>query len=109
MIETYNEGGLGMDEIDIAVLDMSPWEFKIECHDADKHKGDGELMHRGPTDATHLIVATCASCGHKGEEMYVCLNFIEEAYSERILNWKCPMPCKSMNRYSTTLTIIGCI
>lgn len=98
-----------MDEIDIAVLDMSGFEFKIECHDAYKHKGDGVLMHKGPTDATHLIYATCGYCETKTEETNVCLNFIEEAYSdERILKWRC-VQCRCENRYPATLTIVGCL
>lgn len=98
-----------MDEIDIAVLDMSAFEFKIECVDAYKHKGDGVLMHRGPTDATHVVFATCGYCKTKTEETNVCLSFIEQAYSdERILFWRCAN-CRSQNRYPPTLTIVGCL
>ena len=97
-----------MDEIDIAVLDMSAFEFKVECHDAYKHKGEGVIMHRGPADATHIIFATCGYCETKTEETNVCLNYIEEAYSEKVLNWRC-LHCRSLNRFPATLTIVGCI
>jgi hypothetical protein len=99
-----------LDEIDIAVLDMSAFEFKIECDNAYKHKGNGVLMHTGPSEATHIIYATCGYCGAKSEERNVCLSFIEQAYSsERILYWRCADPCRAQNRYATTLTIVGCI
>jgi hypothetical protein len=98
-----------MDEFDIAVLDMSAFEFKIECQDAYKHKGDGVRMHKGSAEATHVLYATCGYCGTKTEETNVCLNFVEEAYDDSLmLKWRC-VPCRSENTYLTTLTIVGCI
>lgn len=108
MIETYNEGGLGMDEFDIAVLDMSAFEFKLECHEAYKHEGAGYPMHRGPSDATHIIASTCGTCKTETEEQYVCLNFIEEAYGDKILKWRCGS-CLNLNRYPASIKIIGVI
>jgi hypothetical protein len=95
-----------MDEIDIAVLDMRAFEFKIECHDAYKHKGDGVLMHHGPADATHYVQATCGYCSATTEETAVCLSFIEAAYSTQNLKWRCVM-CRSENRYSATIKAVG--
>lgn len=94
-----------MDEIDMAVLDMSAFEFSVECHDAYKHKGDGVSMHSGPTAATHAVRATCGHCGAQTEETNVCLKFIEEAYGSQIKRWRCAQ-CRALNRYDTTLEII---
>ena len=106
MIEANNERGLAMDEIDITVLDMSAFEFKIECHDAYKHKGEGVSMHHGPADATHVITSSCGYCSHTTDEVNVCLSFIEEAYDEeKVLQWRC-VACRSLNRYPATLTIV---
>jgi hypothetical protein len=95
-----------MDDIDIAVLDMSAFEFKIECHDAYKHKGEGVKMHHGPTDATHYVRAICAYCLAKTEETAVCLSFIGEAYGTDNLQWRC-LACRSLNRYSATLHAVA--
>lgn len=96
-----------MDEIDIAVLDMSAFEFKIECSVAYKHKGEGVEMHRGPSDATHIVYSVCGYCQRQSAEAYVCLDFIKEAFSDdNTLEWRCA-PCRSLNRYPTTLKIVG--
>jgi hypothetical protein len=94
-----------MDDIDIAILDMSAFEFKVECDVAYKHKGDGVIMHRGSTEATHFVKATCAYCQTETEETAVCLSFIAEAYGKLNLQWRC-LHCRSLNRYSATLKAV---
>lgn len=94
-----------VDDIDAAILDMSAFEFKIECGDAYKHKGDGVTMHRGPTEATHYVTGVCAFCLTEAEEKAVCLSFIADAFSERNIQWRCPA-CRSLNRYSATLKAV---
>lgn len=96
-----------MDEIDIAVLDMSAFEFKIECDDAYKHKGDGVLMHTGSSQATHVVYTTCSQCGAKTEPTNVCLSFIGAAFDDKkVLSWRCA-PCRSLSPYLTTITVVG--
>ena len=96
-----------MDEIDFAVLDMSAFEFKIECDDAYKHRGAGVQMHSGSADATHVVYATCGNCGAKTPESNVCLTFIAEAFDDKkIMKWRCPLCRYASNPYLTTISVV---